>query len=411
MFWRRLGRMVRTGMIAAMVLSWALTGCGSDDEDGFGVPLGTPDDPGGGDGIILTPASENDPHLPESPGPWFEGWYTRVTDVGGSRSVAVIVASHLPKGVTYMPGMDLPGYVNVLIGEGDGTPTLSLTAFPDQTMTLVNGQPVSRDPIAGMPTYFEWVTTGPQAFGTVTEDSVDISIPDVVDIRIQTTNRIPWDVEDPFESPEGFLASAPVPLHWWVQSLGSDAEYEYTIYGENGPETVSGTGYAHLEKNWQREFPIGWVWTQGIAPGNEAQFVASIAKVDLLNGTIIDPWIVAYRSPNVSWNFQFFIPGMTATTRMDPCAGTFYMKLRDPFRTLIYDASAPPGSFGDVSIPTEDGFITQKGGESFSATVEVTASWHIPLGGLADVEFPIESRVFHNAVLEFGNGFVCPDPP
>ena len=58
--------------------------------------------------------------------------------------MAVIVASHLPKGVNYTPGMELPGYVNVLIGEGDGEPTRSYTAFPDQSMALVNGQPVSQ---------------------------------------------------------------------------------------------------------------------------------------------------------------------------------------------------------------------------------------------------------------------------
>jgi hypothetical protein len=397
-------------MIAALLAAALLTGCGDADDPSSEAPgsVESPDDSGGNGEVRLTPASENDPHLPESPGPWFEGWYTRVTDAGGSRSVAVIAASHLPKGVTYVPGMDLPGYVNVLIGEGDGARTLSFTAFPDRTMALVNGEPVYRDPVPGTLTHFEWVADGPQAFGTVTEDSVDVSIPDVAEIRIRTTNRVPWDVEDPLAGPEGFLTSIPLPLHWYIQSLGSEAEYEYTLYGEDGPETFIGTGYAHLEKNWQKEFPIGWVWTQGIARDNEAQFVASIAKVDLGNDTIIDPWIVGYRSPAVSWNFQFFVPGSTATTVMDPCAGTFYMKLRDPFRTLIYDASAPVDSFGDVSIPTEDGFVTQKGGESFSATVEVTASWHIPLGDLADVEFPIEERVFHNAVLEFGNEFVCP---
>jgi len=392
----------------ALVVGLSLAGCGeSDDEDGIGDVVESPDDTGDEGEVRLTPASENDPHLPDSPGPWFEGWYTRVTDVGSSRSVAVIVASHLPKGVNYTPGMDLPGYVNVLIGEGDGEPTRSFTAFPDQSMALVNGQPVSQDPVPGVPTHFEWIATGPQAFGTVTEDSVEISIPDVVDINIQTTNRIPWDLGDPLAGPEGFLTGIPLPLHWYIQSLGSDAQYEYTLYGDGGPETFRGTGYAHLEKNWQKEFPIGWVWAEGIAEDNEAQFVASIAMVDLGNNVIIDPWIVGYRAPGVSWNFQFFIPGSVATTEMDPCAGTFYMKLRDPFRTLIFDASAPPGSFGDVSIPTEDGFITQKGGESFTATVEVTASWHIPLGALSETEFPIDERVFHNAVLEFGNGFNC----
>lgn len=393
---------------AALIVAFGLAGCGDADDDG-GVQRAAecPADLFEGGEARPTPASENDPHLPDGPGPWFEGWYTRVTDSAASRSVAVIVASHLPKGESYTPGMDLPGYVNVLISEGDGAQTSSFTAFPEQTMALVNGEPVSRNPVTGAPTYFEWIASGPEAFGKVTEDSVALCIPGVVEVRIRTTDRVPWDVGDPLAGPERFLTSLPLPLHWYVQSLGSDAQYEYTVYGKGGRETVSGTGYAHLEKNWQKEFPIGWVWIQGVAEGNEAQVVGSIAKVDLGDGDIIDPWIVGYRSPAISWDFQFFVPGAVAAAERDACAGTFSLKLRDPFRTLILEASAPPESFGDVSIPTEEGFVARKGGESFSATIEAAAFWHIPLGDLAEIEFPIEERTFHNAALEFGNGFEC----
>lgn len=390
---------------AILVIAWGLAGCG-DSGDGP-VPPGEsefPDDFFEDREVFLTPASENDPHVPDGPGPWFEGWYARVTDSAGSRSVAVIVASHLPKGQSYVPGMFLPGYVNVLISEGDGGETLSFTAFPGRTMALVNGQPVARNPAPGDLTRFEWIADGPQAIGTVTEDSVEMSIPGSVDVRILTTDRIPWDREDPLAGPERFLTSLPLPLHWYVQSLGSDAHYEYTVHGGR---TIRGTGYAHLEKNWQKEFPIGWVWLQGIAEGNEAQVVGSIAKVDLGNGAIIDPWIVGYRSPGLTWDFPFFVPGTSAVTEMDACAGTFRMRLRDPFRTLILEASAPPDSFGDVSIPTEDGFVPERGGESFTATIEASAFWHIPLGDLAEVEFPVEERTFYNAALEFGNGFEC----
>ena len=49
------------------------------------------------------PSSSNNPHVPPGPGPWFEGWYTRVSDINGSRSVAIICASHLPKGENICP--------------------------------------------------------------------------------------------------------------------------------------------------------------------------------------------------------------------------------------------------------------------------------------------------------------------
>ena len=82
----------RTGIIAAMVLGLGLTGCGgSDDEPGIGDVVESPGDPGGEGDVLLTPASENDPHLPDSPGPWFEGWYTRVTDAGGIEGLYIKV--------------------------------------------------------------------------------------------------------------------------------------------------------------------------------------------------------------------------------------------------------------------------------------------------------------------------------
>ena len=68
----------------------------------------------------VAPSSPNNPHIPPGPGPWFEGWYTRVSDVAGSRSIAIIGASGLPQDQSFTPGQYLPGYINVLISEGDG---------------------------------------------------------------------------------------------------------------------------------------------------------------------------------------------------------------------------------------------------------------------------------------------------
>ena len=45
----------------------------------------------------------------------------------------------------------------------------------------------------------------------------------------------------------------------------------------------------------------------------------------------------------------------------DGCAGTFLFEITDPARKLIFDASAPPDTFGDVSTPSEDGFQPETG--------------------------------------------------
>lgn len=350
--------------------------------------------------------SINDPHVPTTPGPWFEGWYFRVSDADGSGSVAVIVASHLPKGETYTPGMALPGYINVLISEGDGAPTRSFTAFPQETRSLVAGEPVSRNPDFSTDSNFEWIAEG---YGSVTEDSVNLNIPGTVDVRIETFDRIPWDRRFPAAGPEGLLMFLPVPLHWYIHSLGSEATYSYTLSDAVPSRTVSGEGYAHLEKNWQKEFPLGWVWVQGIAEDNCVQVVISLARVALDEETTIMPWIAGYRSEGLQWDFRFHLPDAALTLEMDACAGTLSMTARDLFRTLRVEAAAPPDSFGDVSIPTENGFVPQSGKESFSATVTVSAFWHLPVLEALGIEWLIEEQVFYNAALEFGNGYACYD--
>jgi hypothetical protein len=55
----------------------------------------------------------------------------RVIDDEGRRSVAVICASHLPAGQRVDPDVELPGNINVLVSEGDGSPTRSYAAFPE----------------------------------------------------------------------------------------------------------------------------------------------------------------------------------------------------------------------------------------------------------------------------------------
>lgn len=348
--------------------------------------------------------SPHNPHVPSGPGPWFEGWYVRVTDTAGSRSVAVICASHLPKGQAYDPNARLPGYLNVLVSEGDGAPTLSYAAFPQSTFRTVKGQPVSASADFSAPADFEWSADG---FGTVTEDSADIRIPGVVEVKIHTGNRIPWSPDSPEEGPEGFLLKLPFPLHWHVHSLGSDADYEVTILDGSGLPHVEGRGYAHWEKNWQDEFPLGWVWSQGIGENNESQFVVSIADVALGPNFQFSPWIMGYRSPRLSWDMRFTMPGSTVRTAIRGCDGLFVMIAADRYRSMRVIAYAPPETYGSVAVPTENGFVADRGGESFSASVLVTAYLRIPGRGGRTINIPIDKHLFKNAALEFGNDHAC----
>lgn len=52
-------------------------------------------------------------------------------------------------------------------------------------------------------------------------------------------------------------------LHWYVYSLGTPVTWTFHD-PQLGPETLSGQGWAHMEKDWGRAFPNKWVWAQGM---------------------------------------------------------------------------------------------------------------------------------------------------
>lgn len=344
--------------------------------------------------------SAHGPHFP-SPGPWFEGWYTRITDEAGSRSLAVIVSSHLPKDAVYVPGMALPGYIAVLVSEGGGAPTLSFEVFPEETYASIDGEPVGLLYSLVSVAEFEWTAPG---FGTITESGIDLAIPGQVEVRAEWQGGIEWNSFFLPVGPEGVLAGLPLPLHWHVESLGSDARYEYLVQADG--HAATGSGYAHQEKNWGSAFPSAWVWSQGIDDDNEAQFVLGGGDVEL-GPTSMRAWLVGFRSPEIALDFNYYTPGTVFQTTIDACAGTFTLEAADPLHTLTVEATGPIGTFGSVSIPTADGFHTDAGGESFSSTVTVSAYRHDPLSGLLGAGELVAVREFENAALEFGADFRC----
>lgn len=341
----------------------------------------------------------NNPHVPSGPGPWFEGWYTRITDVAGERSIAVIVGSHLPPEEKYKPGACLPGYIQILLSEGNGAPVLSYEAFPQCTYALVDGQPVVRSAGLTQKSNFEWVADG---FGTITEEAIDMELPGAARVSVQFSSRLPWNDLFGEVGPEGLLAGLPLPMHWHVYSLGSDAQYQYEIEnGTNESLTGQGIGYAHQEKNWGKSFPQAWAWLEGISAENRSQLVVGGGKL-AIGPLVFRPWILGYHSPSLSWDFNFAEPGTVIKTDVNACEGILHLTARTPMRTLEITASAPLSSYGEVGIPTAEGFISNGAIESFSATIEVKAYQHTPWGGLFSNGRLVEEQTFTNAVLEFG---------
>lgn len=349
--------------------------------------------------------SFNDPHVPQGDGAWFEGWYTRITDADGRRSVAVIVGSHRPTGVEYEPGMGLPGYLAVFVSEGGDQPTRSFEVFPPAVRLLSGGEPVASDPDFFGPSDFEWIADG---YGTVTEDTIDVAIPGTVEVHISLWNRLPWNRFFSESGPEGEFGALPVPLHWHVESLGSAALYEVDICGEDGEvvTTMDGEGFGHQEKNWGSAFPSAWLWGQAASTDNRSQLVFAGGAIRL--GPLgVEPYLAGYRSPRLTWDFRPNQLAFVTEKIIDACAGTLRMVVRNPVHTLVIEASAPPSTFAPVSIATAQGWQADVGAESFSAKYEIKAYVHGPFTGLFSYGKLVETMTFENGALEFGAGYAC----
>lgn len=350
--------------------------------------------------IIGNPAlAFQNPHAPAGPGPWFEGWYTRISDQDGSRSLAVIVGSHLPEGEEYQPGECLPGYIQILFSEGDGFPVQTYEAFPECTYALIDGKPVDRTQTRNAQSDFEWTGIG---YGTITEDTIDLAIPGAARVWARFFQRLSWGSIFGGIGPEGLLGLMPLPMHWYVYSLGSVAEYEYeTLTGDHIGVLIEGMGYAHQEKNWGTAFPRAWMWLEGIRPENQSHIVSG-GGILSIGPMSFRPWILGYHSPSLSWDFNFAKLGTIFEKEIDACKGYFHLIARTPTRTLDITATGPKGSFASIGIPSTEGFVSNGAIESFSATIEVKAYRHGPLTGLFGPGRLVEKQVFTNAVLEFG---------
>lgn len=335
-------------------------------------------------------------------GPRFEGWYTRITDRDGKRSMAFIVGSFLHKGELYMPWKPMPGYVAVLINDEIKGTLKVFETFPDETNLSVNGQFVfNKNPLEDCEdddcqTNFSWSAPG---FGHVDEQGFNLRIPGEIKIKGKFSNPIYWN-NDIKNSPEGMASEFSfVPIHWYVHSLGSKTNFEYEY--ENGNIKRKSSGYAHIEKNWGRSFPKKWIWSEGITENNSSHYALGGGEVKI-GAIAMNSFLVGFRTPKISWDFK---PqqGTVFKTFINACQGSFTMVIARFGKQLVIDSSADKKTFSRVSIPTERGFVQNGAEESFSAKTTIEA-FAVDLKGRSTL---VEKKTFHNAALEFGGKHMC----
>lgn len=341
----------------------------------------------------------------DAEGPWFRGWYTRLTGEDGS-SIAVVGATQYLPGTSMSEDTPLPGYLAVIVNDLEQTRIYE--TFPEETAFWTNRDLIFDDPNASVWEDFLWCVAedGQCTDNIITNKYVKVALPEI-NLSATIGSRLPYNATIQWLGPEGMVEFLPfVPLHWFVYTLGSETTYEYEIL-DGGNVTVNGSGYAHQESNWGTTFPPAWVWSEGINQANTHQFALSGGEL-AFNGSSLTTWLVAYHSPRIQWQFRPTLPETEYITTVDSCPVndifSFSITAKDSIRKLVISAQASRDSFVEVSVPTEDGFLPGAD-ESFSANVLVKAYIRLRWFGY----ILIDRAEFKNVALEFGADYryVC----
>src|SRR3989339_157784 len=334
-------------------------------------------------------------------GPRFEGWYARISDRDGKRSIALIVGSFLETKIPFSPHIPMPGYLAILVSDGVNELKVYET-FPNKTSLTINEEATfNENPIArcgpwqlNICSNFSWDAPG---FGHIDNESFDLTIPGEINFSGNFSNPIYW-MDNPLKTPEGMATHLQViPIHWYVHSLGSISEYSYQI--DQGP-TIHSSGYAHIEKNWGKSFPSRWIWSEGISDDNKAHYALAGGEVKMA-GVNLTAFLAGIHTSKIKWDFR---PqqGTLFKSIINGRRRTLSLIMAKPGKQLVIESSAPKKSFAYVSIPTANGFVKNGGIESFLATTSLYA-YEVDVSGKATL---VESKIFNNAALEFGANYM-----
>jgi len=193
-------------------------------------------------------------------------------------------------------------------------------------------------------------------------------------------------------------------------SLGSRVNYRIRLADGR---LIFGTGYAHLEKNWGRNFPEFWLWSQGISQKNKRQFVLAGGDIGIGSDGSTG-WILGYRSNNKLSTFNPFTKNVRFVTRIDACSGVFDLLALSEKTNIYVSARTEPRTFSKVMAPDTTGLFVPLAKESFSSTVriEVFSRRHRNealkrFNNLQSTssQKALESTIFDQAAFEYGGTY------
>ncbi|XP_064637307.1 uncharacterized protein LOC135493709 [Lineus longissimus] len=351
----------------------------------------------------LTHGSYYNPHVYPERGPFFEGWYIRITDHTDRQSLAVLFGKVLKKA----PSSTLsPALVSILHSNGT-RPLTAYNAFFDEDaveMTVDSGKPVTKNPNQRGPANFKWEAKG-CGYLLVKPDSAYFNFTvQSFTFYANISSTLPWGPDG--VGPEGWLSNFPLPLDWFVYNTGSnvtDFGWASRNHGQHLKGSAGRHAVAHMEKNWGKSFPSAWYWGQGVT-SKGVYFAMSGGPVDF--GPItVNGHLIGYRNPAMGIRLDYRPDNSFTEINMDACAGVFNITVKSLLNQLQMNIVAPVDSLSDCLYgPGENGFH-RVCTESFVATANIRA-YRRKLGVFGRL-VEVDRQTVPSSALEFGGTFVC----
>ncbi|KAI5810152.1 hypothetical protein DFH27DRAFT_177866 [Peziza echinospora] len=207
----------------------------------------------------------------------FEGYYTRLITSNGA-TILLIFSTVREARSEHKPNLLHFSYIPSAINGNSRAQIISV--YPTNLEFKGKWAPHENE-ITLTATDDHWNELGRYWVNSDGEGIFELKLPvedGTIDVNVKVRSRKPWeglaiDEDCPRDGngPEGQFAALKclLPLHWFVWSVHSTADLSIRklTSGNDDPEILyEGEAKAHVEKNWGRSFPTGWVWIQSIVP-------------------------------------------------------------------------------------------------------------------------------------------------
>jgi len=354
----------------------------------------------------MSESSLYDPHLIPEEGPFFEGWYLRITDVNKGDSIGLLFGNVLPDSQATLTGPLV--FASILRRECTSYGTCRLVSVNGKFNTsdlsiTVKGQDVSVDPDMTSPSNFRWQVNDGDHGGYLDQKGNDTSavfkLEDIV-LSLKINKPYAWNKQG--TGPEGYLAHLPLPLHWFVFSLRSNlVEYELQNL-TSGAVTRGSNGLVHMEKNWGKSFPKKWIWSEGVlSDGTNASFALSGGQVDF-SVVSMDAYLIGYRNPSIDLDLSFNPTDSVVSANVSGCSGSVQLTINSLRYRVQINLTGRNETYSSCLYGPEVGGFRRSCVESYDATAYIEVSKRQLFGYTT-----LDKQTFQGAALEFGGTNVC----